>query len=65
MKNRKWCEPVQCHNSPSCFTCPMGDCVANFPGISISSLNLLPGDLERMKNERASVPRGKKQVTAV
>ena len=54
---RKRCEPVQCPNSPSCFTCPMGDCVANFPGISVSSLNLLPGDLERMKEERATTVR--------
>lgn len=48
---------VECPYSPSCFTCPMGDCVANFPCINIAVINTLPGDLERMQEERAATAR--------
>lgn len=48
---------VECPYSPSCFTCPMGDCVANFPLINITVINTLPGDLERMQEERAAAAR--------
>lgn len=43
---------VECPYSPSCFTCPMGDCVASFPGVNVSALNVLPGDLERARKEK-------------
>lgn len=35
---------VPCKNSPSCFTCPLKDCVANES--VITRTNLLPWDME-------------------
>lgn len=35
---------VPCKNSPSCFTCPLKDCVVNES--IIVRTNLLPGDME-------------------
>lgn len=57
-------ESIPCPYSPSCFTCPMKDCVANFIGISITKLNLLPGDLERARAEQAVVSRKRQTAMA-
>lgn len=54
---------VECPYSPSCFTCPMVDCVANFPTINITVLNVLPGDLERAQEERHKTARKGQAVT--
>lgn len=35
---------VPCKNSPSCFTCPLKDCVVNES--SVVRTNLLPGGME-------------------
>lgn len=35
---------VPCKNSPSCFDCPLKDCVVNES--VITRVNLLPGDME-------------------
>lgn len=35
---------VPCKNSPSCFTCPLKDCVVSES--VITRTNLLPGDME-------------------
>ena len=43
MKERK---SVPCQHSPSCFTCPLRDCVASPASGSIVLLNALPTDFD-------------------
>ena len=38
---------LECPHSPSCFTCPMADCVVNAP----ERFNTLPLDFEYMRAE--------------
>lgn len=57
-------EPVLCPYSPSCFTCPMKDCVVDLRCYSITMINVLPGDLERARAERSKAAQKRKAATA-
>lgn len=57
MKRKPTREPIPCPHSPSCFTCPMKDCVATAIDGNIALLNALPGDFDLSRHERVKEAR--------
>lgn len=48
--------PIPCPHSPSCFTCPMRDCVINSLDGPVALINALPTDFERRYGEKGGQP---------